>query len=108
MLKHAPKIFKEDCVIDWNKSSKTILNLIRGLSPTPCAFTYLDDKMLKIYSAHTENETIDGNLIETDNKKYLKFKCADDYIYIDELQLEGKKKMDIKAFLNGYKIKECV
>lgn len=104
-LRHAPKIFTETCKIDWTKPVTEIYNLIRGLSPFPAAFTYLDGKLLKIY--HSEKETTSptippGQYI-TDQKTTLKFAAADGYIKITELQLEGKKKMKTGDFLRGYK-----
>jgi len=102
---HAPKIFTETCKIDWNKSAAEIYNLIRGLSPYPAAFTYLNDKMLKIYKAKKEisSSPKEPGTIETDNKTYLKFACNDGYIHITELQVEGKKKMVVEDFLKGYR-----
>jgi methionyl-tRNA formyltransferase len=104
-LKHAPKIFTETCKIDWNHSVTAIYNLIRGLSPYPAAFTYLNDKMLKIYKAKKElhNSPKSAGSFETDNKTFLKFAGSDGYIYVTELQLEGKKKMGIEEFLRGYR-----
>lgn len=104
-LKHAPKIFTETCKIDWNHSITTIYNLIRGLSPYPAAFTYLNDKMLKIYKAKKEGHPSPKSPgeYETDNKTYLKFAGPDGYIFITELQLEGKKRMTIEEFLRGYR-----
>ncbi|OQP51829.1 methionyl-tRNA formyltransferase [Niastella yeongjuensis] len=104
-LRHAPKIFTETCKIDWNHSVIAIYNLIRGLSPYPAAFTYLNDKMLKIYKAKKElhDNLKDPGSFETDNKTYLKFAGSDGYIYITELQLEGKKRMTIDEFLRGYR-----
>jgi len=108
-LKHAPKIFTETCKIDWNQSVSAIYNLIRGLAPYPAAFTYLNEKMLKIYKAKKEMPIPDSNrkkepgTFETDNKTYLKFAGIDGYIHITELQLEGKKKMTVEDFLRGYK-----
>jgi methionyl-tRNA formyltransferase len=108
-LKHAPKIFTETCRIDWNKTAEEIHNLIRGLSPFPGAFTYLNDKMLKIYRSEKEilesgqAGTIRPGEFETDGKAFLKFACSDGYVYIKELQLEGKKKMNIEEFLRGYR-----
>jgi methionyl-tRNA formyltransferase len=104
-LKHAPKIFTETCKIDWNHSVIAIYNLIRGLSPYPAAFTYLNDKMLKIYKAKKElhNAPKSAGSFETDHKTYLKFAGSDGYIYVTELQLEGKKKMGIEEFLRGYR-----
>jgi methionyl-tRNA formyltransferase len=104
-LMHAPKIFTETCKIDWNHSVIAIYNLIRGLSPYPAAFTYLNDKMLKIYRAKKElhNAPKSAGSFETDNKTYLKFAGSDGYIYVTELQLEGKKRMGIEEFLRGYR-----
>lgn len=110
--KHAPKIFKETCLIDWHKSASEIHNLIRGLSPYPAAFTYLDGKVLKVYN--TRFSTIEDSTeishfvrnditIKTDNKNYLSFKCADGWLDVLELQLEGKKRMKVDEFLRGHK-----
>jgi methionyl-tRNA formyltransferase len=104
-IKHAPKIFTETCKIDWHQPAAAIHNLIRGLSPYPAAFTYLNDKMLKIYKATKEialNAKEPGT-IDTDKKTYLKFACANGYIHVTELQLEGKKKMTVEEFLRGYR-----
>jgi methionyl-tRNA formyltransferase len=105
LLKHAPKIFTETCKIDWNQPISAIYNLIRGLSPYPAAFTYLNEKMLKIYKAKKEMHPAPkpAGTVETDNKTYLKFAGKDGYIYTTELQLEGKKKMTVEEFLRGYK-----
>lgn len=103
--KHAPKIFKEHLEIKWDRPAAAIHNQIRGLSPYPTAFTYLNGKQLKIYKSHYELEAtteVYGSY-ETDNKTYLRFSCEDGWLYADELQLEGKKKMDVKAFLLGFR-----
>ena len=104
-LKHAPKIFTETCKINFTQPVNTVHNLIRGLSPYPGAFTDLNGKMLKIYRSEKELNpvTIDPGMHETDGKTFLKFACADGYILIKELQLEGKKKMDIEDFLRGHR-----
>jgi methionyl-tRNA formyltransferase len=104
-LKHAPKIFTETCKINWNKPVADVYNLIRGLSPFPTAFTYLDGKLLKIYRAEKETAPpgITPGEFETDKKTYLKFAGPDGYIKLEEIQLEGKKKMKIEDFLRGYK-----
>lgn len=104
-LKLAPKIFTETCKIDWNKGVNEIFNLIRGLSPYPAAFTYLDGKLLKIYKAEKllTATSISPGESETDGKTYLRFAAADGYIIITELQLEGKKRMAVADFLRGYK-----
>jgi methionyl-tRNA formyltransferase len=105
-LKHAPKIFKEDCLIDWTLPTETIYNRIRGLSPSPTAFTHLNDKVLKIYKSTYELTMHDmhpGHFF-TDNKTYLKFAARDGFISLTDVQLEGKKRMDIKDFLRGVKL----
>jgi len=104
-LKHAPKIFKEDCKINWNQPTAQVYNFIRGLSPYPAAFTLLNEKVLKIYRTEKElvnTPTIPGT-IETDKKSFLKIAAQDGYIVISDLQLEGKKKMNIVDFLKGYR-----
>lgn len=106
--KHAPKIFTETCKIDWNKPVGEVHNLIRGLSPFPGAFTYLNDKLFKIYRSEKEKRqpTISAGQFETDGKTFLKFACSDGYIAVKELQLEGKKKMNVGDFLRGYKFQQ--
>jgi methionyl-tRNA formyltransferase len=106
MIKHAPKIFTETCRIDWTKNVEDIFNLIRGLSPWPGAFTYLDDKMFKIYSSAKElcAHAFANGSVHTDRKSYLKFACADGFIHCTDVQLQGKKRMDVGDFLRGYRI----
>jgi methionyl-tRNA formyltransferase len=104
-IKHAPKIFTETCKIDWNKSSTDIHNLVRGLSPFPGAYTMLGDKTLKVFRSKKEitphNEE-PGKYI-TDGKTHLKFAAGDGYVHLLDLQLEGKKRMNIEDFLRGYR-----
>lgn len=107
-LKEAPKITKEFCKIDINKSAEEIHNFVRGLSPSPCAFFQIDDEtILKIYKTSFENQIHEFPLgkIISDNKKYLKIATKDGFVFIEELQISGKKRMDIKSFLAGNKIK---
>jgi methionyl-tRNA formyltransferase len=104
-LKTAPKIFTETCKIDLSKTVDEIYNLIRGLSPYPAAFTYLDGKLFKIYRAEKEKTSVvDDRQYKTDGKAYLKFRCADGYISVKEIQMEGKKKMMIEEFLRGWRL----
>lgn len=112
-LKHAPKIFKDTCKIDWNQKAEQIHNLVRGLSPYPAAFTFLDNKSVKIYASairHAGAEEMQrfhltAN-IYTDKKTFLSFSCADLFLDILEIQLEGKKKMKIDEFLRGHKFSQ--
>ncbi|WP_461451800.1 methionyl-tRNA formyltransferase [Mucilaginibacter sp.] len=105
-MKHAPKIFKETCLIDWNNTSETVFNLIRGLSPIPTAYTTLNGKTFKIYYAEQEvtSPAVPPGEFETDHKTYLKFACLDGYISVTDVQLEGKKRMGIEEFLRGVKL----
>jgi len=105
LLKAAPKLQKETGEIDWNCAGTAINNLIRGLSPVPGAFAKLDGKLLKIYKATPLEEKISvpPGTIDTDGKNFLRFACQDGWIQIEELQLEGKKKMPITPFLQGYR-----
>ncbi|MBS1934225.1 MAG: methionyl-tRNA formyltransferase [Bacteroidetes bacterium] len=104
-LKHAPKIFTEDCRIDFSKTIDEVHNLIRGLSPFPGAFTHMDNKLLKIYRSEKEKKqpSVEAGNYETDKKTFLKFACADGYIHLKEIQPEGKKKMMIEDFLRGWR-----
>ena len=105
-LKHAPKIFKEFCLIDWNQPVKTIHNLIRGLSPYPTAFTKLNDKTIKIFKAELEDTEpgIAAGGFLTDSRTFLKFAAKDGFIKLKEVQYEGKKKMEIDEFLRGMRL----
>jgi len=104
-LKHAPKIFSETSKIDFSKSVEVVHNLVRGLSPFPGAFTYLDGKMAKILKGKKEISPTKSSAgqFETDNKTFLKFACANGYLHVLEIQLEGKRRMTIEEFLRGYK-----
>lgn len=105
-LKHAPKIFKDFCLIDWNQPVKTVYNLIRGLSPYPTAFTKLQDKTLKIFKAElleTEPGIAAGGFL-TDGKTFLKFAAKGGFITLKDVQYEGKKRMGIEEFLRGMRL----
>lgn len=103
-LKHAPKIFKDTCEIDWTKSAAEVHNFIRGLSPYPAAWTTLNGKKFKVFrSQKTELDNLGGKPgdIQTDNKTYLHIQTGSGPIAIAEFQMEGKKRMDVKSFLIG-------
>lgn len=105
-IRHAPKIFTDTCRIDWSQPAANIHNLIRGLSPYPAAFTQLQGKMLKIYESEKELTTpthAPGEL-HTDGRTFLKFACADGYVSVKELQLEGKRRMNVADFLRGFRV----
>ena len=110
-LKPAPKIFKETCAIDWNDTARNIFNKVRGLSPYPTAWTELKAangdtiSPVKIYKVSIVEEGKDktsciGRLV-TDSKTHIHINCSDGTIALEELQLPGKKRMDVKSLLNG-------
>lgn len=111
VLQLAPKIFKDDCRINWNTTADTIHNLIRGLSPYPVAFTDFvspDGKVVsvKIFKSTKEQSPVNtgsGNII-TDGKTYLKIATVDNALFIEELQVAGKKRMPVTEFLRGFQI----
>lgn len=110
VLKSAPKIFKEDCRLDFSKNGISIKNLVRGLSPYPTAFTTIKvkdkDMSLKVFAVDFEPSkgiTEIGKLV-TDNKTFIKISCADGYIQLLDIQLEGKKRMGVVDFLRGVKL----
>jgi len=109
-IKHAPKIFKEDCKIDWTKDSKSIRNLIRGLSPYPAAWTNLVHKesgkeiQTKIFFAGkiNLNENTEPGIIVTDEKTFVNVACGMGWLKITDLQIAGKKRMKVEDFLRGF------
>lgn len=109
--KHAPKIFKQDCRIDWSRSGEQIHNLIRGLSPYPCAWTELQGEKritFKIYRSEFRSSasTLTPGTIVCDGKRELKVACGNGFIHVHEIQMEGKKKMMTEEFLRGYSFPE--
>lgn len=109
-LKPAPKIFKEDGRIDWRHSAESIHNLVRGLSPYPAAWTpiFKDGAEIgsaKIFTTHFEldDNTAAPGTIRTDSRSYLAVRTADGWIYVDEIQMAGKRRMPIKDALLGWR-----
>jgi len=105
-LKHAPKIFKDDCRIDWTQTAESIYNKIRGLSPVPTAYTELNGKSLKVFASEylVSEPAIQPGGFLSDNKTYLKFAAKDGFVLLKDIQLEGKKRMGIEEFLRGVKL----
>lgn len=109
-LNSAPKIFKETCQIDWNKTAKEVYDFVRGLSPYPGTWTNMteDNKtsVLKIFkTAKTDihDDAKPGTVFKEKTSLYVM--CSDCRLEIMELQMAGKKRMDAKAFLNGMRDK---
>ncbi|MEE3447851.1 MAG: methionyl-tRNA formyltransferase [Bacteroidales bacterium] len=110
VLKPAPKIFKEDCRLDFSKDGISIKNLVRGLSPYPAAFTTLkikDKEMnVKVFEVGFEPDSSEKEVgkVITDNKNFIKISCQNGYIQLLDIQLEGKKRMKTEDFLRGVKL----
>ena len=102
---YAKKIDKSMGHIDWNKDASEIERMIRALNPWPSAYTYIDGKMLKIWSAGTESEKTGtpGEVAEV-MKDTITVSCGKGSLILKEVQLEGKKRMDVHDFLLGYKV----
>lgn len=107
-LHPAPKIFKEDCRIDWRQEGRRIVDLVRGLSPYPAAWTPLfkagrESGTAKIFAVHFEpgGSAQRPGTIETDDRTYLAVACADGRIIVDELQIAGKRRMSTHDLLLG-------
>ncbi|MEW6511769.1 MAG: methionyl-tRNA formyltransferase [Bacteroidota bacterium] len=99
----APKIFKEDCRIDWNRPAEAVRNQIRGLSPSPAAFTTHEVKVIKIFRASVVEGKLSPGAVQA-GKDFLHVGTGDKLISIEELQQEGKRRMTIAEFLRGYRL----
>lgn len=106
-IKSAPKIFKETCQIDWNKSAFEVHNFIRGLSPYPGAFTHFEIenksfaiKILKTHVMNTHDELPSPFQIHM-SKKSLLIGCAEGVVAVEKVMPEGKKEMPVSDFING-------
>ncbi len=105
-LKNAPKIFKGDCEVDFSQSVEKVHNFIRGLSPYPAAWCSLvneqgETKNYKLFSCIKTIENSNGSKALKVSKEGILFPCGDNYLLITDLQPEGKRRMDYKAFLAG-------
>lgn len=108
-LRPAPKIFKEDGRIDWRRPAENIHNLVRGLSPYPAAWTPIfkdgaEIASAKIFVTHYElaNHGVTPGTMRSDGKSYLAIAAADGWVYVDEMQLAGKRRMAIREILLGW------
>lgn len=105
-IKAAPKIFRETCEIDWNKPTVEIHNFVRGLSPYPAAWTTLNGLSCKVFKTsviESDSNATPGEY-RTDGKTHLHFRTGDGWLAVEELQIEGKKRMAVGDFLRGYKL----
>jgi methionyl-tRNA formyltransferase len=101
---HAPKIFHETCLIDFNKKANEVVNFVKGLAPYPLAHFEFNDVEMKVYKAETEisNHEFPIGSIHSDRKKYLKIAVKEGFVHLTDVKLENKKRMLINDFLNGY------
>jgi methionyl-tRNA formyltransferase len=104
-LKHAPKIFREDTILNWQLPGIQLHNQVRGLSPHPAASAQLAGKGVKLYTTRWEaaTHTATPGSYETDHQHWLRFATTDGWLYVLDLQLEGKKRMLITDFLRGFR-----
>lgn len=99
----APKIFKDDCKVDWSWSVTKVHNHVRGLSPYPAAWSEFEEKNVKLFRGTPLMGKKLSAVFETDGKTYLWFRCSDGAYNIQTLQLEGKKRMEVEEFLRGWR-----
>lgn len=105
-LSLAPKIFRDDCLINWNQSAEKVRNHIRGLSPYPAAWTKWNDKVLKVFEARIRDKE-PGYAIGhfyTDGKSFIRVNTLDYALELMDLQMEGKKRMPVEELLRGIKV----
>ena len=105
LVSKAPKIYHETCQIQFDQSTATVYNHIRGLSPFPTAWTSIDGLQMNVYEARP-GPAYDrpAGTIVTDQKRFLHITTADGSIALQKIQLEGRKRMEIQSFLNGYEV----
>ena len=104
----APKIYHKDCHLDMSHDIFQAYNYIRGLSPYPTAWSKFDDKKIKIFRAlySYEMHNYDNGTYVSDGKRWLKLYGINGYLDLKEVQLEGRKRMDVRSFLNGFNLQE--
>lgn len=109
-LRPAPKIFKEDGRMDWSRNVVDIHNLVRGLSPYPAAWSPIfkngeECGSLKIFTTHIEPAEINvaPGSVKSDGKSYVAIAASDGWVYLDEVQMAGKRRMTIKELLLGWR-----
>ncbi len=110
LVSKAPKITKELCHLNFNQSAEQVHNWIRGLSPSPGAYAYWNGRLLKLFRSRPVNvnyapQAEPGTVVKVMNNAF-SVRCAQGIVDIYEVQLQGKKKMPVQAFLNGQPLKE--
>jgi len=108
-LKEAPKITRENSKINWANTTRQVLNFIRGMSPYPGAYTTStgsNPQLVKIFKARSSSLCLPPGIIATDDKTIIEVGTGDGAIIIEEIQVQGKRKMSVKDLLNGFKISD--
>ncbi|MFA7274405.1 MAG: methionyl-tRNA formyltransferase [Crocinitomicaceae bacterium] len=111
-IKNAPKIFKEDCLVNWNQPAAKVHDFIRGLSPYPAAWCYLQKETTKMTCKLFGSEISEKSILQAAKYKIiadsdvLLFPCSDKFLLIKEIQLEGKRRMSVKEFCAGNRIED--
>jgi methionyl-tRNA formyltransferase len=110
-LKVAPKIFREDCKINWKNNAQTVHNFIRGLSPYPAAWTILknvngDQKSFKLFGSMLSDQKVVNHHELINSSDGILFPCSDTYVLVSEIQPEGKRRMNFKEFLAGNRLQD--
>jgi methionyl-tRNA formyltransferase len=105
----APKIFKKDCLINFNQSALNVHNFIRGLSPLPAAYTFNNDKKIRLFQTEVcsddAHQKAPGTIIAFEKDRII-IQCNPGLISVRDIQLEGKRRMKIEAFLRGYTLQK--
>jgi len=101
---YAPMLKKEDGLIDWGKDAPGIKNLVRGMTPWPGAYSYLDDKLLKVYRVRGASGAGTPGEVLAAGRDGIEVACGQGSLFIDELQLEGKKRLPAAQFLAGCRL----
>ncbi len=108
LASQAPKIFHDTCAIDFNQATRVVHNFIRGLSPYPGAWTSMEGQNLKILRSMPEEQPhpYPPGYFFSNKKNMLKISTRDGFVHLLELQLEGRRRMDVKSFLNGFSFED--
>jgi len=105
-IKEAPKLTREGGRINWGLTTQEVHNHVRGLSPYPAAWTTIQGKNCKVFFGKMIQDTSVSSpgKMETDGKTFLRFACSDGWYEVTDMQLEGKKRMDVVEFLRGWRV----
>jgi methionyl-tRNA formyltransferase len=110
LASQAPKIFHETCAIDFNQNARDVHNFIRGMSPYPGAYTSIEGQTLKILRCMPEEQPhpYPPGYFFSNKKNIFKISTLDGFVHLLELQLEGRRRMDVKSFLNGFSFEDFI